>query len=99
MRILALEREVAGTDPEAFGRLLRDEALRVWELHQEGVIREIHFRDDRPDAVLLLECPDLDMAERALSSLPLVKAGLISFEVIPLRPYSGFERLFVERAD
>ena len=28
-----------------------------------------------------------------LDSLPLVQAGLIRFEVIPLVPYPGFERL------
>ena len=29
-----------------------------------------------------------------LGALPLVKAGLIEFELIPLRPYPGLERLF-----
>jgi hypothetical protein len=28
-----------------------------------------------------------------LSGLPLVNAGLIAFELIPLVPYSGFSRL------
>jgi hypothetical protein len=30
-----------------------------------------------------------------LGTLPLVKAGLISFELMPLVPYPGFARLFV----
>ena len=29
-----------------------------------------------------------------LALLPLVKAGLIAFEVIPLKPYPGLARLF-----
>jgi hypothetical protein len=45
-------------------------------------------------AVLMLECEDVRAAEAALESLPMVAAGLIEFEVLPLRSYSGFARLF-----
>jgi len=44
--------------------------------------------------VLVLECPGADEAGRALETLPLVERGLIAFELIPLRPYPGFGRLF-----
>ncbi|WP_300525191.1 muconolactone Delta-isomerase family protein [Aminiphilus sp.] len=94
MRILALARDVPGTHPEAFAPHLDAEALRAWELHQAGLLREIHFRASRRDAVLLLECADEAEARDALASLPLVKEGLITFEVIPLVPYDGFARLF-----
>jgi hypothetical protein len=30
----------------------------------------------------------------ALATLPLVSQGLIDFDLIPLRPYPGFARLF-----
>jgi len=43
---------------------------------------------------LVLECADVDEANAVLSTLPLVKAGLITFELIPLGPYPGFARLF-----
>jgi len=43
-----------------------------------------------------LECADVVEAESLLTTLPLVRAGLIAFEVIPLVPYPGFERLFGE---
>jgi len=33
-----------------------------------------------------------------LETLPLAQAGLIGFEVIPLAPYPGFERLFGEQS-
>ena len=72
------------------------EAARVWELVQGGIIRESYFRADRPEAVLVLECTDADDARAILASLPLVQAGLIMFEVIPLAPYSGFARLFAD---
>ena len=94
MKILAIEKETAGTTDEQFGPLLRPEAERAWELYRSGVIRELYFRADREEAVLILECRDIEEASRALDSLPLVHNGLISFDLIPLAPYPGFERLF-----
>ncbi len=95
MQILALEHETPAASADQFtGDLLRAEARRVYDLQQANVIRAIWFRADRSDAVLLLECPDLDAAHAALASLPLVQAGLIAFDVIALRPYPGLARLF-----
>ncbi|MGB8643979.1 MAG: hypothetical protein WCF84_01985, partial [Anaerolineae bacterium] len=70
------------------------EAARVYELYQAGIVRELYFRADRHEAVLMLECADLTGAQAALQTLPLVAAGLITFELIPLTPYTGWERLF-----
>jgi len=75
---------------------LRDEAQKGWDLYKEGVIREMYFRDGKPEAVLILECKDVEEAEEKLATLPLVKNGMIKFELIPLRPYHGYERLFDE---
>jgi hypothetical protein len=94
MKILALERETPGHTNDDFAPHLRAEAERVWALYQDGLIRELYFRADRSEAILVLECADLDEARAALGSLPLVQAGLIDFELIPLRPYPGFARLF-----
>ncbi len=96
MKILALESETVGVEPEQFGPHLKAEARRVWELYQTGAIRELYFRADRSEAVLILECADVRDAQQILESLPLVQAGLITFEVIPLVPYPGFARLFGE---
>jgi hypothetical protein len=94
MKILAMEVETKGTQPEQYGPHLQAEARRVWELYQGGTIRELYFRADRAEAVLILECTDTKEAQEVLSSLPLVQAGLIRFELIPLVPYPGFARLF-----
>lgn len=99
MRILAIEKEAPGVTGEDFQPHLIAEAARAWELYQTGVFREMYFREDRPEAVLMLECADVEEAERVLSTLPLVKAGLIAFEIIPLAPYPGFARLFAEKEE
>lgn len=96
MKILALEIEAPGLSPAAFAPHLQDEARSLWGLYQAGVVREAHFRPDRHTAVLVLECESLLHAEAALSSLPLVQQRLISFELIPLEPYSGYSRLFLQ---
>lgn len=95
MKIIALERPVAGVADEAFTpALLREEASRAWALHQEGAIRELYFRADRSEAVLVLEAADLAAAQAVLSELPLVRERLIDFELVPLSAYPGFARLF-----
>jgi muconolactone delta-isomerase len=95
MKILALEIEVSGIRDEQFTiELLAAEAKRAWELYQEGTFRELYFSKDRYEAVLILECQDPEEAQRVIDSLPLVKAGLIAFRLIPLVPYDGFARLF-----
>jgi muconolactone delta-isomerase len=94
MKILALEKELPGASAERFQPLLKDEARRVWELTQSGALREIYFRADRQTAVLVLECAGVEEAQGLLAGLPLVAAGLIEFELIPLAPYPGFGRLF-----
>jgi len=94
MRILALEREAPGATAEQFAPHLEAEARRAWELHQAGIIRELFFRADQDTAILVLECESVEEAHQALAALPLVKEGLIAFDLIPLRPYPGFARLF-----
>ena len=96
MKILALEHELSGATAGQFQQYANDEARRVWELHQAGVIRELYFRADRNEAVLILECKSVIEAHEILETLPFVQAGLISFEVISLKAYSGFERLFIK---
>ena len=98
MKILAMEKEIPGVTEEQFKPHLKAEALRVWELYQADVIRELYFRADRPDAVLVLECADVEVARHTLDTLPLVKEGLIAFDLIPLRPYPGLARLFATDA-
>jgi hypothetical protein len=96
MKILALEREIPGAPVDAFRSLLRAEAAQVWELYQQGVIRELYFNAEKHTAVLVLECEDPQTAIKFLGRLPLVEAGLIDFELVPLAPYDGFTRLFGE---
>ena len=94
MLILAIEVEKSGASAEDFQPLLAEEARKVWELYQDEFIREMYFRADQALAVLMLECKDIEEAKDRLAELPLVNAGLIDFDLVPLIPYPGLARLF-----
>ncbi len=97
MKILAIERELPSATKEAFEAHGQDEAKRVWELYSAGLLREMYFRADRDEAVLILECEDVKKAGEILETLPFVQKKLITFDLAPLRPYPGFERLFEQK--
>jgi hypothetical protein len=71
-------------------RIDRTEGCEGW--------REAYFTADTNEPVSVLECGGADEARIHLGNLPLVKAGLIDFKIMPLTPYPGFARLFVERS-
>ena len=93
MKILAIEKEKPGLRPVNFEPHLEDEASNVWKLYLDGFVREIYF-NEKHNAVLVLEAENKIEAQKKLDEFPLVKKGLISFELTELKPYSGFSRLF-----
>jgi hypothetical protein len=94
MRFLALGRERPDIEWAQFTADLAAEAEAVWKLHTGGVLREIYFTAEQSEVVLLLDCADEAHARGAVDSLPLVRRGLILFDLKLLEPYTGYERLF-----
>jgi hypothetical protein len=94
LKVLAIEKELASKTGTIDKALLEREARRAWELTQSGIFREMYFMSDRPLAVIILETDTIETAKKALDSLPLVQEKLISFDIIPLKAYPGFARLF-----
>lgn len=94
MKILALSKRQPGVTAEQLQPHQVSEARRVWELYRNGVFREMYFRQDRPGAVVVLECASVEEARRSLGTLPMVAAGLLDFDVIPLGPFLPLENLF-----
>ncbi len=95
VKVLAIGHARSGVRWEHVAPYVGVEARRVWELYETDRVREIYLRaDDLPGVVLVLECDDLAEAERLVAALPVLEAGLLDFEVIPLRPYVGPRWLF-----
>jgi hypothetical protein len=94
MKIIALSKPGPTPDPERMNELALEEARSAWELWKSGVVREVYLRNDRPGVVAVLETPTVEDAEAALSTVPFYRHGLIRFDLIPVGPFTNFERLF-----
>ncbi|MGE5437902.1 MAG: hypothetical protein ACM3O3_11785 [Syntrophothermus sp.] len=92
MKFLAIEKEIKKVDWGNEKEILEEEARAVCKLYFEGYIREIYFNENH-NAVVILESENLTKANELLSKLPLVKNKLITFEVMKLNPYTGWERI------
>lgn len=92
MKILAIEKEVEGALWNDCDALLQQEAHHVFQLYLADCLREIYFTETN-GAVLILECSDAEAANRLLAELPLVQSGKITFEVMQLKPYTGYKRI------
>jgi hypothetical protein len=75
-----------------------DEIRHGWASYKSGLIRDIYSRQDRPSVAIIAECVSVEEAKQAFSDLPLVKAGLIEIEAIPLGPFLNREFLFAPAA-
>lgn len=89
MKIVAIATRKADAKPEEFAPLLDSEANAALVMYRDETVREIYSRSDGKGAILVMECADEAQALKALNTLPLAKAGLLSFEVYGTKPYRG----------
>jgi hypothetical protein len=95
VKVLAIGHPRSGVRWEHIAPYVGEEARTMWERYEIDQVREFYLRaDHQPGVVLVFECDDVTEAERLVAALPMVEAGLLDFEVIPLRPYMGFRELF-----
>lgn len=94
MKFLVLDKPVPGVTMEQIAPHLKEEARAAWAKYKAGVFRELYYRGDRPGVALILEAESLEVAKKHLADLPLSRAGVGDFEVIPLGPFVPFEALF-----
>jgi len=82
-------------DPEKETTILSDEAVALYELYHDEIVRAFYFNENH-EAILILENSSVEACEELLHDLPLVKQGLTRFELMEMRPYTGFERIFMQ---
>jgi hypothetical protein len=92
MKILAIEKDLIDIDWSTENNTLVNEAKQAYQLYLSGYFREIYFNEFH-NAVIILECESIEKANELLNSLPLVKKGLIAFELMQLNPYTGYDRI------
>jgi hypothetical protein len=85
VQFLVICRPAAGGDPDEFSRLVPFETEALREQKKHGTLTGA-WSPGHPGAVLLLEVADAEAAARIVADFPLVEAGLITTEIIPLHP-------------
>jgi muconolactone delta-isomerase len=85
VQFLVICRPADGGDPDEFERLVPFETEVMRAQKARGALTGA-WSPGHPGAVLMLEAADVAAAEQILSGFPLVEAGLISTEIIPLHP-------------
>lgn len=94
MKILAIDKILPGATEEKIYTHIKEEAAKAWEFYEQDIVREWYFRQDRGGVVLMLECDSIEAAKDVIDDLPLVKAGLVDFDLIPLGAFKPLASLF-----
>ncbi len=95
MKMLVMPKPIEGVSREEILQHAAAETRAVWELYLRGICREFYTRANEPGrVVLMLESASEETAREALATLPFAQLHLIDFDVIPLAPFTGLERLF-----
>jgi len=76
-------------------QLLKQEAKVLWDLQKKGIIRSIWFTKNTREAILIIEAEDTIRTTEVVNTFPLVKEGLITYDIVELVAYDGYERLFI----
>jgi len=93
MKLLAVEKEVPGVYwADASKELLEREAFEIYKMYLSEKLREHYFNEENC-AVLVLECDGKEEAHALLGQLPLVTHRLITFDIMELHPYTGYNRV------
>ena len=92
-RILAIGAVNPGVDPAKVRSLLPTEVRATVELYLDGKIDQWFSRQGPGGVVFILNVTDTATAYEMLEDLPLGRAHLMSFELIPLAPLNPLRQL------
>jgi hypothetical protein len=97
-KILAIGRLTAKGTPAALNMTLPLEIRATTRLYLAGKIDQWYVQPDEKAVVFLMNLNDLTEARDLLEKLPLGRAGLMTFELIPLGPLGPLRILLTEPA-
>jgi hypothetical protein len=92
-RILAIGRLTSKSTPGAIGAVLPQEVRDTVKLYLGGKIEQWYVRKDQASVVFILNMTDVNEARRTLEQLPLGRADLMEFDLIPLGPLAPLAAL------
>jgi hypothetical protein len=97
-KILAIGRWTSAATEANIRPVMLDEANATVRLYLDGVIDEWFIQQDHSGVVFLLNVTDSDKARELLEQLPLGRASLMKFELVPLGPLGPLGLLLREPA-
>ena len=92
-RILAIGTINPGTDQAKVLAILPNEVRETVNLYLDGKIEQWYSLQDRRGVAFILDVTDPAAAHEMLENLPLGRAHLMSFELIPLGPLNPLRQL------
>jgi hypothetical protein len=92
-KILAIGTLTAGTDPKAAGAILPAEVRSTVGLYLDGKIDQWYSLEGRRGVVFILNMTDEEAARAMLEKLPLGRAHLMIFELMPIGPLNPLRQL------
>ena len=95
-KLLAIGRWTAKGTPNARTPILSTEMRETARLYLAGKIDQWFFKTDESGVVLIMNLADPNEAHELLEQLPLGRAGMMEFELIPLGPLKPLATLLGE---
>jgi len=97
-KVLAIGHLTGTMTPDQRRTIMPSEVADTVRLYLDGKIDQWYTRQDQPGVVFLLNVQSTDEANSILSALPLGKAKLMEFELIPLGPLNPLRILLNQQS-
>lgn len=97
-KIIAIGSLTPTATPEAVSAVLPTEVRETVKLSLAGKIEQWNVRTDHSGVVFVLNLTDVNEAREMFAKMPLDKAGLMTFEFIPVGPLSPLALLLDQPA-
>ncbi len=94
-KVLAIGRFTTGSTPDRWRPYLDAEVRQTVELYLAGRIEQWWVKPDQSGVVFLFASRDVAEVQSLLDQLPMGRAHVMQFELIPLGPLSPLRRLLV----
>ncbi|EJN34330.1 hypothetical protein [Pseudomonas sp. GM80] len=97
-KIIAIGSLTPTATPDAVSAVLPEEVRETVKLSLAGKIEQWNVRTDKSGVVFVLNVTDVSEARDMFAKMPLDKAGLMTFEFIPVGPLSPLALLLDQPA-
>jgi hypothetical protein len=96
MKIMAIASPKAALTPEILAPHMGAEVPHTLRLYLDGVVEQFWFRE-RNGPIFLMNVESVEQARATLEAMPMVKAKLIAYELMPVGPLMPLGRLIKEQ--